>query len=55
MSRIHNYILWILCVCSFIAKAQPFKNKAAIEPVAQTGFYAIPVTPELSSFLKTDF
>ena len=55
MSRIHNYFLLILCFCSFIAEAQSFKSKAAIEPVAQTGFYSISVTPGLSSYLKTDF
>lgn len=32
-----------------------FRNKAALEPVAKTGFYRIEVTPELSSYLKTDF
>ena len=32
-----------------------FKNKAALEPVTKTGFYSITVTPELSSYLKTDF
>ncbi len=54
MSRIHNHILWILCFCSFVANAQSFKSKAAIEPVSQTGFYAISITPELSSYLKSD-
>src|SRR3569623_277910 len=32
-----------------------FKNKAALQPVVKTGFYAINITPELSSYLKADF
>jgi len=35
--------------------AQSFKNRAALDPVTKTGFYSIPVTPELSSYVKTDF
>jgi hypothetical protein len=50
-----NSLLLLGFFCCFFLNAQTFKNKATIEPVAQTGFYAISITPELSSYVKTDF
>jgi len=56
MSGIRSHIICILSLCFCVkAQAQHFKNKAAIEPVAKTGFYALPVSPELSGYLQTDF
>ncbi len=46
--------LMFLCFCSKMY-AQDFKHKAVIEPVPATGFYGISITPELSSYFKTDF
>jgi hypothetical protein len=37
------------------AGAQSYKNKAHIDSIKQSGFYAINVTPELSSLIKIDF
>jgi hypothetical protein len=49
----------IICsICLFFccaSNAQPFKYKGSLAPVAKTGFYSISITPELSSFVKTDF
>jgi hypothetical protein len=56
MSKIRNHIIWISFICFCInAEAQQFKNKAAIDIVAKAGFYSLPITPELSSYVKTDF
>lgn len=49
-----NSVLPVLVLVCMHAQAQ-FKNKAALASVVKTGFYAIAVTPELSSYIKTDF
>jgi len=57
MIRTSLYKYWsffLLLSCGY-ASAQSFKNKAHIDSVAQSGFYAILVTPELSAHVKTDF
>jgi hypothetical protein len=57
MIRISPYKYWffiLLLSCGF-ASAQSFKNIAHVDSVSQSGFYAIRVTPELSSLVKTDF
>jgi len=56
MGRIPNYIFFIaaLFICTAV-KAQNFKNKAALNAVAKTGFYSIEVTPEVSSYTSTDY
>lgn len=49
-------MIWILCLCFCMnAEAQQFKYKAAIDLVTKTGFYSLPITPEQSCYLKTDF
>ena len=48
------YLFFMLLSCEY-ASAQSYKNEAHIDSVNQSGFYAIDVTPELSSFVKTDF
>lgn len=50
----HNSVLIVLLLFTFGATAQ-FKHKARIDTIIKTGFYAIAVTPELSSYIKTDF
>jgi hypothetical protein len=40
---------------SMIANAQQFHYRSNLDTVTNTGFYAITITPELSSHLKTDF
>lgn len=49
-----NNIVPVLLLLCMQVHAQ-FKNKAALQPVNKTGFYSITVTPELSSYVKTDF
>ena len=51
---IHKYPLFILILCSGFARAQ-FRNKADIDSVRQSGFFAIKITPALSSLIKTNF
>jgi len=38
-----------------IASAQEFKVKADFDKVKETGFYKIPITPELTGYAKADF
>ncbi len=47
--------LFFCCYCTVTLMAQSFKYKALLDTVAQTGFYQIRVSPELSSHVKTDF
>ena len=51
---IHKYPLFILILFSGFARAQ-FRNRAAIDSVKQSGFYAIKITPAVSSLIKTNF
>jgi hypothetical protein len=52
---LYRYLLFFLLLSCGYASAQSFKNKAQIDSVLQSRFYAIYVTPELSSLVKTDF
>jgi hypothetical protein len=54
-ANLSKYRLLFLVLFYGYASAQSFKNKAKIDSVAQSGFYAIHVTPALSSLVKTDF
>lgn len=45
----------LLMLITGCAHAQSFKNKAVIDSVGKSGFYAIEITPELSSLVATDF
>ena len=56
MTRIIQNSLVTLCLllCTGM-HAQSFKSRAALGSVNKTGFYSIVVTPELSSYIKTDF
>jgi len=40
---------------SLLANAQQFQYRSDLDTVTASGFYAIPITPALSSHLKTDF
>jgi hypothetical protein len=46
---------FLFLIMTGYAHAQSFKNKAVIDSVTQSGFYAIEITPELSSLVATDF
>lgn len=50
-----NSLTSLLCLLTCCSLNAQFKNRAALEPVNKTGFYSITVTPELSSYIKTDF
>ncbi len=57
MTRVtRSNLACLLCVlfCNSL-QAQHFKNKAALGRVSKTGFYLIDITPELTSYVKTDF
>jgi hypothetical protein len=56
MHVIKNNLVCLLCLLLMhnIPQAQ-YKNKAMLGPVTKTGFYSLAVTPELSSYVKTDF
>src|SRR5882672_12772849 len=45
----------VVLFISSVLKAQHFSEKAKLDTVSKTGFYSINITPELSSYLKTDF
>ena len=51
--KLNTGILGVLL--SLIANAQQFHYRSNLDTVTTSGFYAIPITPELSSHLKTDF
>jgi hypothetical protein len=52
--RIVFLILFISCIGKILT-AQEFKVKASLDAVTSTGFYHIPVQPELTAFIKADF
>jgi hypothetical protein len=54
-ANLSKYRLFLLVLFYGYASAQSYKNKAKIDSVSQSGFYAIHVTPALSSLVKTDF
>jgi hypothetical protein len=54
--KFRNSICWvILPVISVHLQGQSFKYEAKIDPVSKAGFYAIYMTPALSSYVRTDF
>ncbi|MCW3111527.1 MAG: hypothetical protein JWQ09_6033 [Segetibacter sp.] len=48
-------ILSIICSMSLPTFAQQFKYTAALDKIKEAGFYAIPISPELSAYTRTDF
>ncbi len=44
----------IALLVSCCATAQQFQYTAMLDTVGKDGFYSIPVSPELSSYIKTD-
>ena len=55
-SPFRNNFFWLIGICFCCqVQGQSFRNKAAIDSVGKAGFYAIGVTPSLSSHVKTDF
>ncbi|HVX52426.1 MAG TPA: hypothetical protein VHB48_19865, partial [Chitinophagaceae bacterium] len=56
MIRTLSKIAGLFCLLLHVtALPAQFKNKATLEPVKETGFYSIYVSPELSGYVKTDF
>jgi hypothetical protein len=56
MRAIANHLVYSVSLFFWsMANAQSFKYKASLEPAPISGFYAIPITPQLSSFVKPDF
>ncbi|MBS1598167.1 MAG: hypothetical protein JST75_08065 [Bacteroidetes bacterium] len=54
--QLRNNSLWIIGIClSYWVQGQSFHHKAAVATVDKAGFYAIPVTSDLSSYTKKDF
>ncbi len=45
----------VALLLSLLANAQQFQYRSNLDTVTSSGFYAIPIKPELSSHLKTDF
>ena len=45
----------VFILCFSLTKAQSFRYQALTDSVRQTGFYSIPITPELSAHMQTDF
>jgi hypothetical protein len=54
MRRKRNNLLIALLFVSWFANAQQFRHTAVLGGVKKDGFYSIPVSAELSSYLKTD-
>jgi hypothetical protein len=54
MNKKQNKLLVLLFAGALSGNAQ-FKYKAPLNVVKETGFYTIQITPELSSYIKTDF
>jgi hypothetical protein len=52
-SKKHNITL-VVALLFFVQVSAQFKYGAQLEPVKETGFYSITVTPELGSYLKPD-
>lgn len=52
-SKKHNTIL-IVALIFFLHSSAQFKYSVQLNSVKETGFYSIPITPELGSYLKTD-
>lgn len=50
-----SLLLHVVLLSTVVGYAQKFSESAILDTVKQTGFYSITVTPQLSSFIKTDF
>lgn len=45
----------LICIClPVLMKAQQFRYQCVLDTVKQTGFYSIPITPEMSAHMQTD-
>lgn len=49
------FIAILFCCCAKVLTAQEFQVKAALERASIPGFYKIPVRPDLTAHVKTDF
>lgn len=47
-------LLFFTCLCCFCTQAQNFAWKCSLDTVPQTGFYAIPLSPQWLAVLKAD-
>src|SRR5688500_20351508 len=50
----HNSISVIGLLLSICSQAQQFHHSCVLDTVKETGFYSIPVSPQLSAYIKTD-
>jgi hypothetical protein len=54
--RVNNGLLALLCMVFAIpVNAQYYKYEIELDPVKTTGFYSIPVSPEMSAHMQIDF
>ena len=53
--RKNKVLVLLFCVLCFRLTAQSFRYQALMDTVRQTGFYSIPITPDLSAHMQTDF
>ncbi|HKZ64734.1 MAG TPA: hypothetical protein VJ111_00190, partial [Chitinophagaceae bacterium] len=50
----HNSIWMFGLLLSCCAQAQQFRHSCILDTVKETGFYSIAISPQLSSYIKTD-
>lgn len=53
--RKKNRLLILILIFPLLAGAQEFRHRAPLDTVRNAGFYAIPISPDLSSYLKKDY
>jgi hypothetical protein len=54
--QVSNWVMIVLCITlSKGVTAQRFRYQSMLDKVPQTGFYSIPVTPQLSAHTQVDF
>lgn len=51
----NKVLLLLILLLPVFTTAQHFQHQALLNSVKQTGFYRIPVTPELSAYMQTNF
>ena len=52
----NKIIFLLMCIClPVLVQAQQFRYQCITDTVKQTGFYRIPITPEMSAHMQTDF
>ncbi len=52
----NKYLFLLMCICLPVwMQAQQFHYQCITDTVKQTGFYSIPITPEMSGYMQTDY